>query len=241
MVTKFKEFFYEEVSLEAELNEGYAAGGFKYEKQIVDRLKKHKLMSKEAQAAGSSGDAADGHILAGGQQHDLEIKKNKSAMMGQIELHHHPERGWHISDRAKAKYPHTAAHIEKSGFLKDINKQWGKPSGNYEKDLKMGNVYKHVEGVDAIAAHYHHDRETPYMHIGNSGTFHLKKDAAGLGTTKLTGNTQFRARMKYRGTDKKTGKKKYGALIVMSLKEPNKSEVNLENDDHIKQIAREVK
>ncbi|MDC3266391.1 hypothetical protein OAU13_00530 [bacterium] len=241
MVTRFKEFLEEEVSIEAELNEGYAKGGFDFEKQIVNHLKKHGLMHKHVEAAGSSGDAPDGHLNIGGHQHSLEIKKNKSAMMGQLELHHHPTKGWHVSERAKAKYPRTAEHIEKSGFLDKVNSQWGKPSGNYEKDLKMGNVYHTEQGTKAIAAHYHHDRDTPYMHIGGKGTFHLHKDTAGVGSTKLTGNTQLRARMKYRGTDKKTGKKKYGALIVMSLKEPNHSDLNLENSEHIKAIAKEAK
>lgn len=238
MVIKFKQFLEEEVLIEVELNEG--KGGFDFEKKIVNHLKKHGLMDKSAEAAGASADAPDGHLNIGGHQHSLEIKKNKGAMMGQLELHHHPDRGWHISERSKAKYPRTAAHVEKSGFLKKINSQWSKPSGNYEKDLKMGNVYHTEEGTAGIASHYHHDRDTPYMHIGGKGTFHLHKDVAGIGSTKLTGNTQLRARMKARSRDK-TGKRKYGALIVMSLKEPNHSDLNIENPEHIKTIAKEAK
>lgn len=238
---RFKEFFQDDVDDEQNLSEGYAKKGFAYEKLIVNKLKKHGLMSKQAKAAGSSGSAADGHMVVGGYKHDIEIKKDRGAMMGQIELHHHPERGWHISDRSRTNYPKTAEHLDKSGFLKDVNKQWGKPSGNYERDLKMGNVYKHVEGTDAIAAHYHNDRSTPYMHIGGHGLFHLKKDSAGIGTSRLTGNTQFRARFKARKKDKVTGKRSYGALVVMSLREPNSSKVSLDSDEHIKNIAREVK
>ena len=160
-------------------------------------------------------------------------------MMGQLELHHNDEHGWHISPKAKAKYPKTAEHVEKSGFLHHINKQWSKPSGDYHKDLKMGNVYHNVKGTGPIAAHYHHDRKTPYMHVGGQGTFHLHSDSAKLGTDKLSGNTQLRARMKARSTDAKTGKRKYGALIVMSLKEPNKSKVDLEQ--HAADIAKKQK
>ena len=152
-------------------------------------------------------------------------------MMGQLELHHHPEKGgWHISEKSKARYPATAAHIEKSGFLEKINSQWGKPSGDYEKDLKMGNVYHDEKGTAGVQAHYGQDRNTPYIHIGGSGTFHTGKDKAKLGVPKLSGNTQLRARMKARSTDKATGKRKYGALIVMSLKGTDKSSHDLEKD-----------
>lgn len=228
----FKTLFSESLDL---LAEKLAAGGFAYEDKIANTLKQHGLMNKETKTAGSSGDAPDAHINIKGKQHNLEVKQNKGAMMGQLELHHNDEHGWHISPNAKAKYPKTAEHVEKSGFLKHINSQWSKPTGDYHKDLKMGNVYHEVKGVAPIAAHYHSDRKTPYMHIGNQGTFHLQKDSGGIGTTKLSGNTQLRARMKNRGTDKKTGKTKYGALVVMSLKEPNKSSVDLEH--HSKDIA----
>ena len=228
----FKHFIKESIF---DLMEAHAKGGFNYENKIADTLKHHGLMDKNTKTAGSSGDAPDAHINIKGKQHHLEVKQNKGAMMGQLELHHNDEHGWHISPKAKAKYPKTAEHVEKSGFLHHINKQWSKPTGDYNKDLKMGNVYHEVKGTGPIAAHYHHDRKTPYMHIGNQGTFHLHKDAAGIGTTKLSGNTQLRARMKNRGKDEKTGKVKYGSLIVMSLKEPNKSSVDLEH--HSKDIA----
>lgn len=237
MVIRFKEFVGNtQLQEKAQVKRGHNVGGFNYEKQMVAHLKRHGLMSKQAQPAGARSDAPDAHVNVNGQ-HNLEIKQNKRSMMGQLELKYHPEKGWHVGDKSRKKYPHTTAHIEKSGFLKDVNKQWSKPSGDYDKDLKMGNVYKHVEGTDAVAAHYHDDRKTPYMHIGNQGTFHLKKDTAGLGTTKLKGGTQLRARMKYRSTDKKTGIKRYGPGIVMSLIEPKKSSLDLEKSDHIKNIT----
>lgn len=69
----------------------------------------------------------------------------------------------------------------------------------------------------------------------------MHHDAGNMGTSELKGDTQFRARMKYRKTDKVTGKKHYGALVVMSLKNHNPehhSAVNLEHDDHLKKIAK---
>jgi hypothetical protein len=212
------------------ITELYAAGGFDYEEKINQHLHKHGVLTPGHTSAGSSGDAPDSSIRVGGKDHSLEIKKNKNAMMGQLELHHHPDKGWHISDKSKQKYPATAAHIEKSGFLDHVNKQWSKPSGDYHKDLKMGNVYHTEKGTKGIQAHYGKDRKTPYIHIGGHGTYHTGSDVAKTGVPELSGNTQLRARMKYRGTDKKTGKKKYGALIVMGLKEPEKSSHDLEKD-----------
>lgn len=201
------------------ITEKFAEGGFNYENQVADKLKKHGLMNKETKTAGSSGDAPDAHMNIKGKQHNLEVKKDKGAMFGQLELHHSDDKGWHVSPRAAQKYPATASHPATKELIKKVNKQWGKPSGDYDKDLKMGNVYHEHKDASPIAAHYHHDRKTPYVQVGGGhGLFHFHKDEANIGTDKLDGTTQMRARMKYRGTDKNTGKKKYGALMVMSLK-----------------------
>lgn len=201
------------------LSEKFAAGGFGYENQVADKLKKHGIMDKDTKTAGSSGDAPDAHMNVGGQKHNLEVKQNKNAMFGQLELHHSDEKGWHVSPNAAKKYPATASHPAVKDFVKKVNKHWGKPSGDYETDLKMGNVYHEHGDASPIAAHYHSDRKTPYLQVGGGhGLYHFDKDEGKIGTSKLEGSTQLRARMKYRGTDKKTGKKKYGALMVMSLK-----------------------
>lgn len=212
------------------LEEKHATGGFNYENQVADKLKKHGKMDAESKTAGSSADAPDASFHHNGEHHNLEVKQNKNAMFGQIELHHHHEKGWHISERSKAKYPKTAEHIEKSGFLDKVNKQWKKPTGDYDKDLKMGNVYHHEEGTKGIRAHYGQDRKTNYIQIGGHGLYHTHEDRAKLGTPELSGNTQLRARMKYRGTNKKTGKKQYGALVTMALKDPKKSHLDLDAD-----------
>jgi hypothetical protein len=219
------------------VEKGFAAQGFNYEKQHVKNLQDKGLMSRTAKAAGSSADAPDATIQIKGNTHSLEIKKDRNAFMGQAELHHNDEKGWHVSPNTEKKYPGTTKYLAKTGFLKKINKQWGKPSGDYDTDRKMGNVYHTEPGVEGIATHYGHDRETPYMQIGGHGLMHVGKDEAKLGTTKLSGNTQLRARMKYRGTDKKTGKKKYGALIVMNLKNPPKSKIDLDNPEHVSALT----
>jgi len=219
------------------ITEKYAVQGFGYEQKHVKNLQDKGLMSASSKAAGSSADAPDASINVKGKTHNVEIKKDKNAFMGQAELHHSDEKGWHVSPKTEKKYPETAKYLAKSGFLQKVNKQWGKPSGDYETDKKMGNVYHTHSGVEGIAAHYGHDRKTPYMQIGGHGLMHTGEDTAKLGTTKLSGDTQLRARMKYRGTDKKTGKKKYGALVVMNLKNPSKSNVDLDKPEHVSKIA----
>jgi hypothetical protein len=214
--------------VERMLDEKAATGGFDYEKTVNDKLKKAGKADKDSTTAGSSADAPDAKFTHNGKSHNLEIKQNHKAMYGQIELHHNGKE-WDVSERSKKKYPETHKAIHDSGFLKKVNKQWDKPTGDYDKDLKMGNVYHDHHNADPIKSHYGKDRKTDYIQIGGGhGFYHTGKDSAKLGSPELEGKTQFRARMKYRGTDKKTGKKKYGATVVMGLKDAPKSHHDLD-------------
>jgi hypothetical protein len=216
-----------------------AQGGFDYEDRVNARLKDAGVQSASQKSAGSSADAPDGALSVGGKDHKLEIKQNKNSMMGQIELHHDGEK-WVVSPNSKKKYPATTQHVE-THFLPVINHPetgWGKPTGDYETDKGMGNRYQTIEGTQPIRDHYGKDRETPYIQIGKSGLHHTSEDAANLGTPELNGNTQFRSRFKYRGTDPKTGKKKYGALVVMGLKAHEKSNIDLDNDGHLQNLGK---
>jgi hypothetical protein len=207
--------------------EATGQGGFDYEKTVNDKLKKHGKADKGSKTAGSSADAPDAKFKHDGKEHNLEIKADHKAMFGQIELHHDGKK-WDISDNSKKKYPHTAKAITDTGFLHKVNKQWKKPSGDYHKDLQMGNVYHTHDDAEPIKHHYGKDRKTNYIQIGGHGFYHTGKDEAKLGSPELHGKTQLRARMKNRGTDKKTGKTKYGALVVMGLKDADKSHHDLD-------------
>ena len=199
------------------ITEATGQGGRDYEEFVNDRLKKHGRARPDATTAGSSGDAPDATFLHKNKEHNLEIKKDKGAMFGQMELHHNGKE-WDASENTKKKYPETYKSIKKSGFFKTLNDRWGKPSGDYEKDLKMGNVYHSHPNADPIKAHYGKDRKTNYIQIGSGhGFYHTGDDVAKLGSPELHGETQIRARMKPRGHDK-NGKRTYGALAVMSLK-----------------------
>jgi hypothetical protein len=216
------------LAVDAMLSEKAAVGGFNYEKEINDKLKKMGKAHKDSTTAGSSADAPDAKFTHDGEEHHLEVKQNSKAMFGQIELHHDGKK-WDISERSKKKYPATHAAIAATGFLQKINKQWDKPTGDYDTDLQKGNVYHTHHDAEPIKAHYGTDRKTNYIQIGGGhGFYHTGNDAAGLGSPELEGKATLRARMKYRGTDRKTGKKKYGALIVMGLKDADKSHHNLD-------------
>jgi len=214
--------------IEAMITEKAATGGFDYEKQVNDKLKSAGKAEKDSTTAGSSADAPDAKFNHGGKEHNLEVKQNSKAMFGQIELKHDGKK-WDISERSKAKYPHTTEAIQATGFLHKVNKQWDKPTGDYDTDLQKGNVYHTHHDAEPIKAHYGKDRKTDYIQIGGGhGFYHTGNDAAKLGSPELEGKATLRARMKYRGTDKKTGKKKYGALIVMGLKDADKSHHDLD-------------
>jgi hypothetical protein len=216
------------IAIDAMLSEKAAVGGFNYEKEVNDRLKKMGKAHKDSTTAGSSADAPDAKFTHDGEEHHLEVKQNSKAMFGQIELHHDGKK-WDISERSKKKYPATHAAIAATGFLSKINKQWDKPTGDYDTDLQKGNVYHTHHDAEPIKSHYGTDRKTNYIQIGGGhGFYHTGNDAAGLGSPELEGKATLRARMKYRGTDRKTGKKKYGALIVMGLKDAEKSHHNLD-------------
>lgn len=224
MFERFKDYLYAK-----RLEEATGQGGRDYEVKVNDRLKKYGMTDKNATTAGSSADAPDATFTHKGVKHNLEIKADHKAMFGQLELKHDGEK-WDLSPRSKAKYPATAEAILATGFLKKINQKWKDPSGDYDTDLQMGNVYHDHHDAEPIKAHYGTDRKTNYIQIGGGhGFYHTGEDAAGLGSPELEGKTQLRARMKYRGTDK-TGKKKYGALVVFGLKDADKSHHNLDVD-----------
>lgn len=222
MFNRFKDFLYAR-----SLAEAIGQGGRDYEVVVNDKLKKYGKADPDAKTAGSSADAPDAKFRHNGQEHNLEVKADHKAMFGQLELRHDGTK-WDISPNSKKKYPNTADSILATGFLKKINQKWSKPTGDYDSDLQQGNVYHVHHDAEPIKAHYGKDRNTDYIQIGGGhGFYHTGSDAANLGSPELEGKTQLRARMKYRGTDKKTGKKKYGALIVMSLKDAQKSHHDL--------------
>lgn len=225
----FFEYIAEARSSTSKSGQAIGQGGRDYEEVINTRLKKYGRRDANATTAGSSADAPDATFIHKGKEHNLEVKKDKGAMFGQMELHH-DGKSWSASEKSKKKYPETHKELVKSGFFEKLNKQWKKPSGDYDTDLKMGNVYHTHPNADPIKAHYGKDRKTPYIQIGGGhGFYHTGGDVAGLGSPELHGQTKIRARMKPRGW--KDGKRTYGALVVMSLDgDVKKSHHDLDKD-----------
>ena len=215
------------------INEKHAKGGFDYEDKVNNHLQKHGAQKKGEKSAGASADAPDGSIHANGHKHNLEIKKDHNAMMGQVGLHH-DGKTWGVKSSAKKKYPATTNHIEKH-LIPHMNKQIGKPSGDYETDRKEhGNIYHHVDGTAAIKDHYGKDRNTPYIQIGGSGLHHTDKDHGKVGTKPLNGDTQYRMRVKRHSKNKNTGKVSYSHTAVLSIRNHKASHIDLDNPKHVK-------
>ena len=70
------------------LTEASGQGGYDFEDKVNGHLKKHGLQDKNQKSAGASAEAPDGTLHASGKHHNLEIKKDSKAMMGQIGMHH---------------------------------------------------------------------------------------------------------------------------------------------------------
>lgn len=217
------------------ITEKRAQGGFDYEDKVNNTLKQHGLQDPNKKSAGASKDAPDGTIHAGGKHHNLEIKASKTAMMGQIGVHHDGKQ-WRVKEKSKRDYPETAKHIEKH-MLPIMNKKIGKPSGDYESDRKEhGNLYHTVKGTKPITDHYGKDRKTPYIQIGKSGLHHTDKDHGKIGTKQLNGDTQFRMRVKRHTMNKTTGKVNYSHTILFNLKNHQGSDIDL--DKHSEELGK---
>ena len=157
--------------------------------------------------------------------------------MGQLELNHTDEKGWHVSDKSRSKGPALTKHVESSGgILSHVKKHWKKPSGDYKTDVKtMGNIYHKHDDTSPIRDHYHKDRKTSLMQIGGSGLHHTGS-SKGTGAPKLNGTTKFRARVKDRRSSKQkaAGKQNYGFTVTMQLHDHKPSHIDLDNPKHVK-------
>jgi len=205
------------------------AGGRRKEHEFVKSLQTDKIVDRSFHPAGSSNKAD----VMTSRHYNMEYKADKGANAGQLELQYNKNR-WDLSPRTVREQPATSKWLRGTGFIRQINRQWGKPSTSLRKNYAMGNVYKEIPGTKGIEAHYGQDRNTPYMHIGGKGTYRVGKSDPDLwGVPQLSGNTQIRARFKNRGH-----KAKAGALVNISFKGNMKpSNLDLENKKSRKQFS----
>jgi hypothetical protein len=161
-----------------------------------------------------------------------EVKRNLRAAFGQASLHYN--NGWHISDKAREKFPLFAKSIEYAkcdnvSLLEKVNSSFGPP----EPKRVSTNIYSSL--ADLKPAHsYLKDHDVDILHIGSHGTFRgglsFDKNRTPLDLPVATGAGLFRVRNKH-----------FNSLTVQfCVKECNTSEINIEKQEHIDRIKANV-
>jgi hypothetical protein len=215
--------------------------GFEYERQFVDRLKKHGLMLGEA-AGASAGNDFDLHDKRTGKVHKGrvhnenevgskkllgETKIGKTAAFGQLTIAHDKNKGgWHIPERNRQNRPTYAQHVIEKGILEHMNKHH-KPTPEVKRAKDA--LFEH-DNLDPAQA-YLKDHHVDVLQVGKHGTYKVgKKDATGHGLPAIKGKGQFRVYQK-------TGDP-YKRMIQFKVKNLEKSHVDLDNDEHLSAMAK---
>lgn len=197
--------------------------GLQQESKLTAHLNKHGLM--KGGGAGFTGDN-DFHLIdkRGGKEKKIggtegakgaiqgEHKSDiKSTAFGQITLSRHPKTGmWHIDEKARAKRPEYAKHVEsatitvggkKKSLLQHLNKT--EPHGTSNK----AGFYS--DSTTTAPAHaYMRDHHVDVAHIDTHGTYRAgmseNKDIHKLGLPVLNGEGRFRVRQKTDNPNKRT-------------------------------------
>ena len=223
--------------------------GHNYENETFARFQKHGLTPKDAKPAGSSGGTDvpivnkkkqvvhGGKITSGEDILHGEVKQGTTAAFGQLTIHHDSKKGgWHIPDDARGRRPQYAAEIEKSGILKHMNKYQNPDKGQVESTASgraKSITFKHPDLNPGEA--YLKDHGVHVLHVGSGyGTYHVgDKDVTGHGLPSISGTGKWTVRDKHRNPKTRT---------VMfqpdGSKGLNKSDVNLDKDDHIQSFAK---
>lgn len=184
--------------------------GHDYESKFVDRLKQHGIMPHHLIGAGSTSGtdfavenknkkimhpgAVSGSMLNG------ETKDGVTAAMGQLTIHHNKEKGWHISDGARAKRPLYAKEIEKSGVLNHMNKHFKNPNRTITTESGRAKTVE-IKHPNLDPAHaYLQDHHVHVLQVGGYGTYSVgKKDETGHGLPNISGKGSWRIREKQKG------------------------------------------
>jgi hypothetical protein len=222
--------------------------GHRAEDAFHERMKKWGLTSPGSTPAGSTA-GSDVTIINKAQNNtphlvrdvtsqanelNGEVKKDTSAAFGQITIRHDPLKGgWHIPDDARKKRPKFAAAIENAGIIDQMNKRVPDPdkaaitnSGRAQTitidhpDLKPAEAYLEDHNVD-------------FVHVDSHGTYRVgDRDVTGHGLPPLTGQGAFDVRDKHRN---KTRTIQFRPRDSRGL---IRSQVNLNNDDHLDAFAK---
>lgn len=218
--------------------------GLKYENDFIEHVKKHGIMPKEAKGAGST--AGTDFVIENKKKHTMhsgvvndesnifhgETKEDVRAAFGQLTIHHTPEKGWHISDKARAQRPGYAAEIEKAGIIEHMNKHYD-PDKHVVPTTASGRAksltFKHPDLNPAEA--YLKDHHVHVLQVGGGyGTYSVgDKDQTGHGFPRVSGRGKWTIR------EKQAGNKRARTVMFQpdGVKGLNKSHLNLENEEHM--------
>lgn len=216
--------------------------GFDYEKQFVERLKKHGLMHGEAAgfSAGNdfnlvnkkTGQKHKGRVHSESEVGDKKVlqgetKIGKTAAFGQLTIAYDKNKGgWHMPEKNKANRPTYAKHIEAKGILEHMNKHH-MPD---EKVKRAKDVLFEHENLDP-ANGYLKDHHVQVLQVGKHGTYKVgKKDATGHGLPEAKGRGQFRVYQKTGDPMKR--------MVMFKVKHLEKSHVDLDEDEHLDAMAK---
>lgn len=178
------------------------AAGLRAESKLVSHLKRHGLMAARAGGAGYTAGRdfylkhESGQKFGGVERDKIygESKIGLKAKFGAIALSHSREKGWHVSDKAKAVKPEYARSVESARvngkpLLQHLNDHWGDPEG---RSLK--NVTTDTESLAPLHS-YMRDRGVDVLHVHSHGTFRgghsEKSDRTGIGLPRPRGTGRF--------------------------------------------------
>jgi hypothetical protein len=221
--------------------------GHEFENKFIDHLKKHGLMDKDAQGAGSTA-GTDFHVinkrkkmkhpgkLLSNNATELngETKQDSTAAMGQITIKHSKERGWHVPEDARAKRPEYAKHVDEH-IIPHMNKHY--PNGPSDQRVTASgraasDRIKHPDMKPAEG--YLKDHHVDLLHVGGGkGTYSVGKDKTGHGLPNIKGKGLWTVRDKAKTPNARTVMFQPDGRHGL---EP--SHVNLENEDHIKEFKK---
>jgi predicted RNA-binding protein len=222
--------------------------GTKYESDFVERMRKHGLVPENFTAAGSTAGADvmvinkkkktvhPGKVMGENNVFQGEVKQDVTAAMGQLTIRHNKEKGWHIPEDARSKRPKYAAEIEKAGILEHMNKAVPEPTKveTTASGRAKNIVIEHPDLSPADA--YLQDHHAHFVQVGSGfGTYKVgEKDETGHGLPSLRGKGKWTIR------EKQAGNKSSRTVMFQpnGKKGLEKSNVNLDNDEHLNAFKR---
>jgi hypothetical protein len=219
--------------------------GNDYERNFVERLKKHGLMHGEAAgfSAGNdfnlinkkTGEVHKGSVLNESVVEDKKIlqgetKLGKTAAFGQLTIALDDKKGgkgWHIPESNRRNRPKYAKQVLEKGILEHMNKYHKKIDPNLYRQKEISFDHENMKPANE----YLQDHHVQVLQVGKHGTYKVgKKDATGHGLPELKGKGKFRVYQKT-GDPKKR-------MIMFKASHIEKSHVDLDEDEHLHAMAK---